>query len=248
MSHLNDDELVLLHYGEDAGADASAHLAGCAECAGRLRALAETLSLASLPDPPERGEGYGAQVWQRLSPQLDLAPRSRVLPMRRALVRRAASFAALAAALVLSFLLGRRYGAREQPLAGQVRERVLLVAVGEQLERSQMLLVELKNAPADEALKLGPQRALADELVTSGRLYRQAALRGGEPGLAELLDELERLLVEVAAGPETLRPDDLQRLQQRIEARGLLFKVRVVGTQVREREKERTPLRPQTSS
>jgi hypothetical protein len=251
MSHVSEDELVLLHYREDAGRDAEAHVAGCTECAARLRALAETLSLATAPDPPERGDDYGASVWARLRPQLGLGEppveSPKVVPFRRRVWPHVAGFAAIAAALVLAFLLGRRFPAEPQPLSAEVRERVLLVAVGEHLDRSQMVLIELANAPAGEVLNFSAQRAVADELVTSGRLYREAAVRSGDPALAAVLEELERVLVEVAAGPEALQPADLEKLQQRIESRGLLFKVRVVGTQVRERETERLP-RPLTTS
>ena len=151
------------------------------------------------------------------------------MPFRRRVWPRVVGFAALAAALVLAFLLGRRFPAEPQPLSAEVRERVLLVAVGEHLERSQMVLVELANAPAGEVLNVSAQRAVADELVTSGRLYREAAVRSGDPALAAVLEELERVLVEVAAGPDALQPADLEKLQQRIESRGLLFRVRVIG-------------------
>jgi hypothetical protein len=241
MSHLSDDELALLHYREDARPAVESHLASCADCERRLRVLAETLALAELPEPPARGDDYGASVWARLAPQLGALGPAKVVALRRRFWPRAASFAALAAALVLAFLLGRRFPAEPQPLSAEVRERVLLVAVGEHLERSQMVLVELANAPAGEVLNVAAQRAVADELVTSGRLYREAAVRTGDPALAAVLEELERVLVEVAAGPDALQPADLEKLQQRIESRGLLFKVRVVGTQVRERETERLP-------
>jgi hypothetical protein len=242
MSHLSDDELVLLHYGEDAGPDARAHAAGCAACAERLRRLARTLALAEPPEPREPGANFEARVWERLRPQLGLAESwPTVVPLRRPWGR-AASFAALAAALVLAFLLGRRFPEAPQPISAEARERVLLVAVSEHLERSQLVLIELVNAPAGEALDVTAQRALADELVASGRLYRQAAAREGEPALAAVLEELERVLLEVAAGPEALAPRDLAELQRRIESRGLLFKVRVIGTHVREREKELLPL------
>ncbi len=118
---------------------------------------------------------------------------------------------------------------------------MLLVAVGEHLERSQMVLIELVNAPADERMNVKAQRAVADELVSANRLYRQTAVRSGEDSLVAVLEELERVLVEVAAGPDALAPQDVAELQRRIEARGLLFKVRVVGSQVRERERELAP-------
>jgi hypothetical protein len=245
MTHLSEDDLVLLHYHEDAGSEANAHLAGCAACADRLRALGRTLALLRAPEAPERGEDYGARVWARLRPGLELREaRPKVVPIRGRLWPRAVSVAALAAALVLAFVLGRRFPDQAQPLSAEVRERVLLVAVGDHLERSQMVLVELVNAPVDEAMNVKAQRALADELVSANRLYRQTAARSGEPALTAVLEELERVLVEVAAGPDALTPDDLAELQRRIESRGLLFRVRVIGTQVREREKEL----PRTSS
>jgi len=244
MSHLGDDDLVLLHYGEDAGPDARAHVAACASCAERLRGLGRALALVTPPAGVEPGPDYEARVWERLEPRLGKAASRhespKLVPLRRPW-RRAASFAALAAALVLAFMLGRRFPGAEQPISAAARERVLLVAVSEHLERSQLVLIELANAPEGEALDVKAQRALADELVTSGRLYRQAAARGGEPALAAVLEELERVLLEVAAGPAALAPRDLAELQRRIESRGLLFKVRVIGTQVREREKQLLP-------
>jgi len=241
MTHLSDDDLVLLHYREDAGAEAGAHLAGCAECAERLRALASVLALAAPPEAPARGEDYGSRVWERLRPQLGLAAPPKVVPIRGRLWPRAVSVAALAAALVLAFLLGRRFPDQPQPLSAEVRERVLLVAVGDHLERSQMVLIELANAPVGEVLNVKAQRALADELVSANRLYRQTAARSGEPALMAVLEELERVLVEVAAGPDALTADDLAELRKRIESRGLLFRVRVIGSLVREREKELLP-------
>ena len=143
----------------------------------------------------------------------------------------------------MAFLLGRQFpGPAPQALSPAVRERILLVAIGDHLERSQMVLVELANAPSDGPLDVSAERASADDLVSANRLYRQTAARSGEPALAAVLEELERVLVEVAAGPERLvaRPTSAE-LQRRIEARGLLFKIRVVGSQVREREKAKPP-------
>ena len=41
--------------------------------------------------------------------------------------------------------------------------------------------------------------------MTESRLYRQAAVRAGEPGVASVLDELERVLIEVANSPPPVR-------------------------------------------
>ncbi len=237
MTHLSDDDLVLLHYGEAEDARAAeAHVADCAECRSRREALARVLAAADELPVPERPSTYGDEVWKRLAPQVHLRPVP--VPARRAVVRRFAAFAALAAALVVAFVLGRQSVPPPAPLTGQVRERILLVAVGDHLERSQMVLVELTNADPSRPLDIAPERRVARELVDANRLYRQTAVKAGEAGVADVLDELERVLVEIAHSPQDLKPVQVKALQQRIESRGILFKVRVVGSRVREREKK----------
>ena len=56
-----------------------------------------------------------------------------------------------------------------------------------------------------------------------------------------MLDELEPTLVEVARSPRKLSEGDWHALIKSIEAQGLLFKLRVVGQEVREREEAATP-------
>jgi len=236
MSHLTDEELVLHHFGEAEDPAAVAHLAECAACRDALEALRRDLEAVPVPEPPERGADYGAQVWARLRPQLEAAPR------RPAARRRVWAPIGLAASLVLAFLLGRHWPHEAPaPVSAAARERILLVAVGDHLERSEMLLVELVNAGADgQPVDISAQQQYAEELVGANRLYRQTVVRAGEPGMASLLDELERLLVEVAHRPSSMSPSDLAEIRSRIESRGLLFRVRVIETQVREKEKETT--------
>jgi hypothetical protein len=164
-----------------------------------------------------------------------------VVPLRRRGWAPLAGFAALAAALVFAFWLGRQFPEHDPALSADVRERILLVAVGDHLDRSQMVLLELANAPADQPFDARAQQVSAGDLVSANRLYRQTAERAGDTALEAVLEELERVLVEVAAGPDTLGQDDLAELQRRIEARGLLFKVRVVGSQVRARQQASPP-------
>jgi hypothetical protein len=242
--HMNDDDLVLLHYGEGASAEAEAHLEACPECADRLRRLGGTLALARAPQPPEPDEGFEARVWERLQPRLAAAAAGAAWPAWRRAWPRAAGLAALAASLLVAFLLGREFPSRPRPLSPEVRERVLLVAVDEHLERTRMVLLELANAPADEELDVSRQRTAAHELVSANRIYRQSAARSAEPGLVVVLEELERVLVEVAAGPDALGPRDLAELQGRIESRGLLFKCRVIQSHVQKRERGALPGRP----
>lgn len=240
VSHLTDEELVLHHFGETEDAAVRAHLAQCDACRTALVALRRDLAAVPVPEVPERDEDYGAQVWARLHPQLtEIAPAAPARPRRRVWAP-----LGLAASLLLAFLLGRHWphpAPAPTPVSAAARERILLVAVGDHLERSEMLLVELVNAGADgKPVDISAQQQYAEELVGANRLYRQTVVRAGEPGMASLLDELERLLVEVAHRPSALSPADLADIRGRIESRGLLFRVRVIETQVREKEKEST--------
>jgi hypothetical protein len=234
--HLSEEDLILHHYGESPDrAGEQAHLLECAECRGAYDGLQRTLAAVDGLPVPERPAEYGRMVWWRLRPKL--RPRASAL-------RRLYPFAAIAASLVLAFVLGRVTRERElriaQPINEPARERILLVAVSEHLERSQMVLVELQNAGGSaDSVDISAERQWAEELVPANRLYRQAALRAGEPGVASVLDELERVLVEIAMSPDRLATPGLEQIKQRIESQGLLFKVRVIGSQVREREQPR---------
>jgi hypothetical protein len=243
--HFAEDDLVLHYYGESpAPAAVEAHLAACVPCRSEWASLCAALdavtdATAGAAAPRELSPADLESVWLALRPRL-VAERQ-----RRAARRALWAPLAAAAALVFAFLAGRHWptpsptpGPSTAASEAQVRERVLLVAVGDHLERSQMLLVELANAPAGRAVDIGPEQERAQELVGDSRLYRQAALRAGEPAMASVLDELERLLVEVAHAPEQLRPAQLEKLQRRIEARGLLFKVRVLESRVRQQQKD----------
>ncbi|MGH9311412.1 MAG: hypothetical protein ACRD1U_18685, partial [Vicinamibacterales bacterium] len=122
--------------------------------------------------------------------------------------------------------------------AEQIRERILLVDLGEHLDRSQMVLVELVSNDGAGGADLSAERARAEELVANNRLYRQTAEETGNVELGQLLDEIERVLTEVAASPTEMSTQDLADVRRRIESRDLLFKVRVVSSEVRERQRE----------
>jgi hypothetical protein len=62
--------------------------------------------------------------------------------------------------------------------------------------------------------------------------------------MASVLDDLERVLIEVARSPETVSSDEMEALRQRMEAQGILFKVRVVGSRVRARQRAVAPSGP----
>jgi hypothetical protein len=134
---------------------------------------------------------------------------------------------------------GTKQVATSTPSANKGHDRILLVALGDHLERSQMVLVELMNATPGESLDISSQQRVAEDLVSENRLYRQTAARAKDKSVTSLLDELERVLVEIAHEPSKLTGPELASIKQRIEAQGIVFKVRVVGSQMNQREKQR---------
>jgi hypothetical protein len=83
---------------------------------------------------------------------------------------------------------------------------------------------------------ISEERERARDLVSENRLYRQTALTTGEPGVASVLDDLERVLMEIANSPSTMTAREFANVRERIEQQGIIFKVRVFGERVRERE------------
>jgi hypothetical protein len=135
--------------------------------------------------------------------------------------------------------------------AAKVRERVLVVAVGEHLGRTEMVLMELENAPEQKGQKtinISETQRRAEDLVEENRLYRQTALKEGDQAIASTLDELERVLLDIANSPEEVTPAAFETIRKRIEAQGLLFKVRVVkqGLDERKVNPEAKPVENQT--
>jgi hypothetical protein len=237
MSHLSEEELVWRYYGEaEDAAGADEHLASCPECRHAYAALQRVLNVVDGAPAPSLGESYGREVWERLRPELP--KRRRWLPLE--FPRGWAALAATLALVVLAFLAGR-YSHRQEPLAQsrQVRDRVLLVAVGDHLERSQMVLAELVNTRPQDVVDIHPEQQIASDLVGENRLYRQTAVSSGETAVASLLEELEPLLLEIARGPSQLTAIELERIRRRVESEGMLFKIRVVGSNVRDREKNK---------
>jgi hypothetical protein len=232
MKHLTEEELVLYYYGE--GAEIEEHIGGCDQCRASYQALQRVLnSVDSLP-VPERAPDYENRVWAAIEGRIDKRSRwSRWFTWRPAL-----AVAAMAAVVIAAFLAGTRW--HQKPVIQQasavdpnVRERVLLVAVGDHLERSQMILVELANAaPAAGRLDISNEQKTAEDLLESNRLYRQTAATSGDVATAALLEDLERVLLDIAHSPPEVSARQLQELRQQIEDRGILFKVKVFGSRV----------------
>jgi hypothetical protein len=257
--HLNEEQFVLYYYGEDASGiqeSVEEHLGECESCRTAYQTLQRVLnSVDSLP-VPERGAEYEGQVWRAVEREL---PRRRQSFVSRWVSPRSLAWKPLAAAAVMAlvviaaFFAGRGAGrgslrfisqksatqiASNGAENGAVRERVLLVAVGDHLERSQTVLVELANAgaPKNGHLDISYEQRAAEDLLESNRLYRQTAVSTGDESTRAMLEDLELVLLEIAHSPSAVSEKQLDELRKQIEDRGIIFKVKVFGKQVEQRE------------
>ena len=231
MKHLTEEQIVL-HCFADApdGRMIEEHLEMCAQCRGefqKVRALLAEIPVVAPPEPPAYLE---QKIWLKVRDQTSERRSSAWLPKW--------AMAAVMAVLVLSaFLAGRFWprhtGVNQQPQSARVNpQRLLLVAVGDHLERSQMLLVEIMSTSGKGPIDLSGEQVHARDLLDANRLYRVSAQRAGDPAVAHVLDELERVLAEIADGPSELTPNELKEIRSRIQSQDLLFKIHVIGSKV----------------
>jgi len=268
--HLTDDDLVLHYYGEmteAAEARACAHLETCAVCRESFARLKRVMAAIDAAPVPEPDAFFEQRTWARLEGAVREAPRpasaaddlveDRPLGGRRSWLGgvpfRAIAWGAAAALVVIAAFVAGRFSSpppapvQQAAAAGApLRERVLLVDLGDHLVRSENALVEFVSAPDPGEAAAGRQRI--EELVAANRLYRRTAVASGDRAVAEVLDELERVLIEMAGAGPASSGDALDAVRRRIDARGLLFKVRVIRGQLQERVKEPARARAQDTT
>ncbi|HEY3767066.1 MAG TPA: hypothetical protein VGN44_00190 [Candidatus Angelobacter sp.] len=239
MNHLSEEQIVLHYYGDAEGEpEIERHLAACPDCQAEFARVQTMLKQIEPLEVPEPLTTFEEKTWLNLRDQL---------PARGSFFKRLfgpqqkwAFAGAMALLLAAAFLAGRFWPHAEQKnIASKTNQpaqvnpqRVVLVAVGDHLERSQMLLVEIMNTDDKGSVNFSAEQAQARDLLDSNHLYRVSAQQAGDPQVARLLDQLGRVLAEVANGPTEISPGDLQQVRRTIQTEGLLFKVRVVGSEV----------------
>jgi hypothetical protein len=261
-----DDLVLYRYQESPDAAAVARHLEACRQCRDEYAALERVLGLVETglgaSDVPEPAPSYERQVWMNVERRIaeDRASRRWWMFWRAegwvnggfgyGLVPQMALAAAILALLAGSFAIDRAVrppspGTQARSTAppreaavdtGSARGRVLYAAVGEHLQRSELMLVEFNNVDTEDAIDLTPQQEWAEDLIRENRLYRQSAAEAGEAQMVSVLDDLERVLLDVAHAPERANGDELRRLRSRLDTQDLLFKVRVAGAGLRARE------------
>jgi len=239
MIHLSEEQIVLHYYGDaEEASEVERHLAACAECRAEFARVQSMLKQIEPLEVPEPAASFEEKTWLNLRDRLPEKG-----GFLRKLFGKQQKWALAGAMLILlaaAFLAGRFWPRPDQQIAHQPPsqvnpQRVVLVAVGDHLERSQMLLVEIMNTDTKGPINFSNEQAEARELLDSNHLYRVSSQQAGDPQVAHLLDQLGRVLAEIANGPTEVSPGDLEQVRHTIQSEGLLFKVRVVGSEVNSR-------------
>jgi len=240
-THLTEDELILHYYGETERTDVArveSHLASCAECRFANQQLRQVMTLVDSAAPVEAPPGFERIAWARLEPALD-GNRSR---WKTFFWFPQWALAGGVAALVLAaFVAGRVSTVDPVPAhtpgmtATVDSKSVLQAEVGDHLDRTQMMLMELANTDTDHSDVLAGEQIRAVDLVAANRLIRQSAEQNGDVVIADVLEDLERVLMEIANAPANASSNDLTDLQSRITDEDLLFRLRVIASEMRQR-------------
>ncbi len=235
MKHLEEAELVEHYYEESANmGESERHLKACPVCAKRYAELCRDLDGVVTVTPPARRGDHVEQIWQSIGASLPVYEKRKSSWMRY--YRSLGWAAACVLLLAVTFVAGRRWERKQASSVAvavdpQARQRVVIVVLGDHLDRSERLLVQLNHADGNDVSAL-PLRSEARELLATNRLVRQSAMHAGDLNVEASLDRLERLLMELANEPDKLTEADLNRLRQEMNTDGLLFDIRVLRSRV----------------
>lgn len=235
MTHLSEEDLILIYYNEPGVAqDLRAHVAECSECRAAAQSLRQTLDLCDEWSVPEPDAEFERTVWAGLAPALVGPPRPSWWFAPKAWVAAAAAIVLMAGAFTLGRLSNGRRSTPAAVVAGlsnQARERILAISLADHFDRAGILLTEISNSGDTGGFAL--ERSRAQDLVEEGRLMRQTLALNGKSATAGFLDDVERFLLEVANAPDMVSAEEVRQMRERIGAGSLLFKVRIIETNLR---------------
>ncbi|HWA95050.1 MAG TPA: hypothetical protein VG844_10665 [Terracidiphilus sp.] len=250
MTHLSEEQIVDLYYGEGTS-EAGKHVAVCRTCAAEYARLEQSLNAITAVEIPRKGEDFSEQVWQSLKPQL--------IPyeMKRAgwfswTKWRSASVAVVCIVLLATVFVGGRYWERFTAKKDTVAtnqhtaQRVVVVVLTDHLDRTERLLVQLEHANGDDPAQNALMQSEAQQLLASNRLYRQSVSYSSDPALAGMLERLEGILAEMANDPK-LTQADLERLRKEANSKGILFEIRVMLAHIPDKKSGQEPTKGATS-
>ena len=226
-----DERLTLYYYGELDEHERGAferHLRLCQSCVpafAELEAMRAALAHRGGAPPP-------ADFTARLLSRIEAEGAAATTDETRS--RTAWTWLPLAALLVIGIALGlvweRRTLGPAQPAAEQHAADAALDAAAERhFERAKLVVLGLamKDPTRTGARDWEYERELAATLLPDTRLFRMAAADRGDARLADLLGDLETVLLQASMSAEPDAPE-LERIQRAIQRRDLLVRMQLI--------------------
>lgn len=224
------------------------HLQTCTKCRREVEQLRS--AFASLPPTSHRAsarcpdaywESFPSRVERRISrtskhPSILGSIQGGVQTLWRPRRTMAVAFSAAVAVVLLAVGVwfvrsdsGNGEGLELQP--GPVLTTSSKQAVEEYLSSSRMLLVGITNieTESDEAIDLGIEKTAARSLIRQARFLSEQPL---DERSQELIQELERILIELANLEETADLPEVEMIRTGVRQQNLLFKIRMAEHQL----------------
>lgn len=237
MNTINDETLVLFHYGELDPLEMNALRTRMTKDDALAQRYAELAAmLDTVPEPEgERDEFYGRRVWTGIESRLPVVRRESTVSWWR--------IAGMAAALGIVAITAYQFGQSTAPVTPVVvergavsdadRARVIKASLRSHMESASRLFMELENTESMGVVDVEAEKNWAATLLVANRLYRFAAEQAGQERIVRVLEDMEPMLIELANSEHTLTDEEFQALRRRLETNNLTFKASVTTRSLR---------------
>lgn len=243
MSQVSDDTLLLFHYGELAESEMDRlreWLATDAALAERYADLAAMLD--SVPEPDAaRDDFYGRRVWQAIEPRLDKTAGNAT---KHSWWRMTGLAAGIGLVAITAYQLGRNTAEIptpeqafvEAPERSDGRSRFVQASLRNHMNSASRLFLEIENAESYGVVDVEAERNWAMTLLVANRLYRLAAEQSGQARIAQVLADMEPMLIELANSDRVVSDAEFNALRQRLANSDITFKANATSRSLDERQ------------
>ena len=114
-------------------------------------------------------------------------------------------------------------------------ERVFFSNVSQHLEIGGRVLQMVSNGNGDLAEKVAERKQTIDELVALNRLYRRLAEQSGDIQLVGLLQQMERMFIELNHTDTTTKATDFENIRERLEQSDLLYQLKITDKKIEQK-------------
>jgi hypothetical protein len=231
------NNITLYLYGEldeEDRASLQQHLQECRSCAEELDYTKKVFKLLDEYQPAPAHEPNWESSWQRIQSGIARTPakdKARLFPRWRWVY----AGSAIVAVLIIGIIIGKYWLAPSpQPIQTKLPTTILPAALpptlSSHLEDLKPLLLEYAHYTPGEQ---GTKTMIVDEKIVRGLLLQNLLLKRRlaekDPAAAELLDDLDLVLKEIANQPSQDRQAPSQ-IKDLINKRGILFKMEILKT------------------